>query len=111
MKSRVSVRVAGLLVLCLLAVTAGASYPGASSSPSSGWATQGKLLGLLKPGDTVSLKQAEGAFEVNVFENVPMLNKVLSVGEDYITFQDAAEFAEITIPVYQIRCIRKVKKP
>ena len=71
---------------------------------------QRRLLELHKPGQPVSLKEVQGRYEILLIEGTPLPQKVISVGADYVTIQDAAEVSELSIPIYQLQCIRRIRK-
>ncbi len=66
-----------------------------------------RFLDLLNFEQTVVLKDVPGGFEIIITKELPTLQRVVAVGDDYLTVEDPNGFAAVTIPVYQIRCIRK----
>ncbi len=67
------------------------------------------VLAVLKEGQTVTLKESGGRYEITVLKNVPLGHKVVEVGPDYVVVEDAAGVTETRIPVYSIKAIVRLK--
>jgi len=69
------------------------------------------FLSILKEGQSVSVKDVGGRYEIIVMKDVKLGQKVIEVGSDYLVVEDAAGVTEIRIPVYSIRSIVRLKLP
>lgn len=69
------------------------------------------FLAALKEGQTVTLKEYAGKFEITMMKNIPLGHKVIEVGSDYIVVEDAAGVIETRIPVTSIKAIIRLKIP
>lgn len=69
------------------------------------------FLAVLKEGQSVSVKEVAGRFEITVFKGVQAGHKVIEVGADYLVVEDAAGVVETRIPIYSIKSIVKLKVP
>jgi len=69
------------------------------------------FLAVLKEGQTVTLKESAGKYEITLMKNIPLGHKVIEVGSDYVVFEDHASVTEIRIPVTSIKAIIKLKIP
>lgn len=69
------------------------------------------FLSILKEGRFVSLKEVGGKFEITLMEDLKGGPKVVEVGGDYISIEDAAGFTEVRIPIYSIKSVVKVNFP
>ena len=69
------------------------------------------FLSILKEGQSVSVKEVAGRYEITVMKDVKLGQKVIEVGSDYVVVKDAAGITEIRIPVYSIKSIVKLKVP
>lgn len=65
------------------------------------------VLSVLAPGRVVSLKAANGRYEIGVFERSPGVlgHKVTEVGEDFVVIEDVAGITESRIPIYSIKAV------
>ena len=65
------------------------------------------VLGILHAGQSVSVRETNGGFEVSTFENgVGILGqKVVDVGADYLVVQDVIATTETRIPIYSIKAV------
>lgn len=63
------------------------------------------VLTVLQVGQSVTLKDADGRYEIGIFANGPDLlgYKVVEVGGDYLVVQDVAGVNELRIPKWGIR--------
>ena len=69
------------------------------------------FLAVLKEGQTVVLKESAGKYEITLMKNLPLGQKVIEVGSDYVVVEDAAGVTETRIPVTSIKAIIKLKIP
>ena len=69
------------------------------------------VLSVLGPGQPVALKEANGRYEIGIFDNGPeMLGyKVIEVGSDFLVVHDIAGISETRIPVYSIKAVITLK--
>ena len=83
-----------------------------ASSPATGQDRPRKgFLSVLKEGQSVSVKEVAGRYEITLIKDVKLGQKVIEVGSDYIVVEDAAGITETRIPVYSIKSIVKLKVP
>ena len=69
------------------------------------------FLAILKEGQTVTLKESAGKYEITLMKNIPLGHKVIEVGVDYVVVEDAAGVTETRIHVTSIKAIIKLKIP
>ena len=69
------------------------------------------FLSVLKEGQSVSVKEVGGRFEITLMKGVKLGHTVIEVGADYVVVEDAAGVTETRIPVYSIKSIVKLKVP
>lgn len=69
------------------------------------------FLTVIKQGQTVTLKENAGRYEITLLKNVPLGHTVIEVGPDYLVLEDAAGIVETRIHVTSIKAIVKVKTP
>jgi len=69
------------------------------------------LLSVLKEGQSVSVKDVAGRYEITLIKDVKLGHKVIEVGSDYVVVEDAAGVTETRIPVYSIKAIVRLKVP
>ena len=69
------------------------------------------FLTALKEGQTVTLKENAGKYEITLLKNIPLGHKIIEVGSDFVVVEDAAGVTEIRIPVTSIKAIIKLKVP
>jgi hypothetical protein len=68
------------------------------------------VFSALKVGQSVSSKDEGSAFSITVFDpELPQSHKVIQIGDNFIVVRDIAGITEMTIPVYSIKAIVKVK--
>ena len=72
-----------------------------------------QFLAVLKEGESVSLKEVSGRYEIQIYDGFPgaQSNKVLEVASDHIVVQDISGLAETHIPVFSIMSIVRMKLP
>lgn len=101
-KAHVIVTILGVLALGFL--TASAQAP-AEKQPT--------FLSALKEGQSVTLKQDAGRYEITTVEGVAAVqgHKVMEIGNDYIVVQDIAGVTESRIPLFSIKAIVRLKVP
>lgn len=70
------------------------------------------FLSALKEGQSVSLKEVAGRFEITFDEAVPDIShKIVKIGPDSVAVEDIGGLIETTIPVYSIKSIVRLKVP
>ena len=69
------------------------------------------FLSGIKEGQTISVREVGGRYEISVMKRMPVGHKVLEVGIDYILVEDPASVTETRIPVYSIKSIVTLKVP
>ena len=69
------------------------------------------FLSVLKEGQSVSVKEVAGRYEITVMKDVKLGQKVIEVGSDYLVVEDVAGITETRIPVYSIKSIVRLKVP
>jgi len=69
------------------------------------------FFSVLKEGQSVSVKDVGGRFDITLIRDVKLGQKVIEVGNDYIVVEDVAGVTETRIPVYSIRSIVRLKLP
>jgi len=69
------------------------------------------FLAALKEGQTVTLKENGGRYEITLMRNIPVGHKIIEVGSDYVVIEDAAGVTETRIHVTSIKAIIKLKIP
>ena len=62
--------------------------------------TRKGFLSVLKEGQSVSVKDVGGRFEITLMKDVKLGQKVIEVGSDYLVVEDAAGVTETRISVY-----------
>jgi hypothetical protein len=67
------------------------------------------VLAALKEGQSVSVKEVAGRYDVTVMTDMRLGHTVKEVGSDYLVVEDAAGLTETRIPVYSIKSIAIVK--
>lgn len=95
------------LALVLMAVLALGLFTASGQAP----AQPKGVLGILRPGQPVSLKDVAGRYEIGVFDNGPDMlgHKVIEVGADFLVIEDIAGVTETRIPLYSIKSVVTVK--
>lgn len=71
------------------------------------------FFSVLHVGQSVTLKDTNGRYEIGVFDNGPDLlgYKVVEVGSDYLVVQDVSGVNELRIPVYAVKTVVTLKVP
>lgn len=71
------------------------------------------FLFVLKLGQSVTLKEASGRYEISTFEDGPEVlgHKVTEIGAEYLSVEDVAGVTETRIPIYSIKAIVRLKVP
>jgi hypothetical protein len=70
-----------------------------------------RFLAKLKVGQEVTLKEANGRFEIIVMKRLPLGHKIVEIGDDYIELLDVSGVTTTIIPVYSIRSITRLELP
>ena len=95
-------------VLFLSVFLALASVPATGHGQEKGRKT---FLSVLKEGQSISVKEVAGRYEITLLKDVKLGHKVIEVGAEYVVVEDAAGITETRIPVYSIKSIVKLKVP
>lgn len=69
------------------------------------------VLAPLKKGETVSLKDVAGRYEISFMPGIELSHKVVEVGPDFVVVEDIAAFTQTRIPVYSIRAVTVTRVP
>lgn len=69
------------------------------------------FLSVLKEGQSVSVKEVAGRYEITLMKDVKLGHKVIEVGADFIVVEDAAGVTETRISAYSIKSVVKLKVP
>lgn len=71
------------------------------------------FLSALKEGQSVSLKEVSGRYQISIFDGLPGAQsyKVIEIGGDHVVIQDISGVAETHIPVFSISSIVRMKLP
>ena len=98
------------IILLLLVAAATGTFTVTAQAPAE---KQHSFLSALKEGQSVSLKEVSGKYELSILDGVPSVqgHKVIEVASDYVVIQDIAGIAENRIPVYSIKVIIRLKVP
>lgn len=69
------------------------------------------VLTILQVGQSVTLKDADGRYEISVIDNGPDLlgYKIVEVGGDYVVVQDFSGVNELRIPIYSVKAVVTLK--
>lgn len=97
-----------LIALYLSAFLAVASFT--STSHGQEKARKG-FLSVLKEGQSVSVKEVAGRFEITLIKDVKLGQHVIEVGADYLVIEDIAGVTETRIHVTSIKSITRLKLP
>jgi len=65
----------------------------------------------LEKGQTVTVKEAGGRYEVVVAPGVELGHKIVEVGPDFIVVLDASGVTETRIPIYSIKAVTVTRLP
>lgn len=96
-----------LLVVLALAVIGTITVSGQGPEKS----RQG-FLSALKEGQSVTMKEIAGRFEITFDDALPDLShKIVRIGPDSVTVEDLGGVIETTIPVYSVKSIIRFKAP
>ena len=69
------------------------------------------FLSALEEGQSVTLRENAGRYEITLIANVLLGHRVIEVGTDYVVVVDVAGVTETRIPIYSIRSIVRVRVP
>lgn len=69
------------------------------------------FLAVLKEGQSVSVKEVGGRYEITLMKDVKLGHRVIEVASDYLVVEDVSGVTETRIPIYSIKSIVKVKAP
>lgn len=70
------------------------------------------FLSALKEGQSVTMKEVAGRFEISFDDAVPNLSHtIIKIGPDFVTVEDLGGLIETTIPVYSVKSIIRFKVP
>ena len=97
---------AKMLLVALLAFGTYSAWGQAPTQPRRG------MLAVLKEGQSVTIKEADGRFALTLIEDVPELagHKVVEVGADYLAVEDVAGAIQTRIPIYSLKSIATIKR-
>jgi len=96
----------GLLMCAIVALGALNLFGQGPEKPRQGF------LSALKEGQSVSVKEVAGRFEITIDDAVPNLSHtIFKIGPDAVTIEDIGGLIETTIPVYSIKSIVRFKVP
>jgi len=65
----------------------------------------------LEKGQTVSVKDVAGRYQIGVVPGLELAQKVIEVGPDFVVLEDASGLVQTRIPVYSIRAVTVTKLP
>jgi hypothetical protein len=102
-KVRISVVVILLLALTTMVMLTLPATGHTEDKPSKG------VLSALKEGQSVSVKEVAGRYDITVMPDEKLSHIVKEVGNDYLVVEDAVGLTETRIPVYSIKSIAIVK--
>jgi len=65
------------------------------------------ILTVLHAGQPVSLADADGGYQLNLFKDGPDVlgHKVVEVGSDFVVVEDIAGVQQLRIPVYSVKSV------
>src|SRR4051794_21059893 len=69
------------------------------------------LFAPLEVGQQVGLKEAAGGYTITVVAGVPLGQKVVEVGTDYVVLEDATGTTQTRIPATAVRAVVVTKLP
>jgi hypothetical protein len=69
------------------------------------------FLSILKEGQSISVREVGGRYEITFIKGVQPGHKIVEVGADYLVVEDIAGVTETRIPIYSIKSIVRVKVP
>lgn len=98
------------IVATLIAVTFAvvALFSTATSQPTP--ATRRSVFSTLKAGQSVTLKERGGLYEVGTLDEAgPLTHTVVEVGDDFLVLRDDAGVTESRIPVTAVRAVVLVR--
>jgi hypothetical protein len=70
-----------------------------------------RFLARLKIGQEVTLKEANGRYEIIAMERLPLGHKIIEIGDDYIELLDVSGVTTTIIPIYSIKAITRHELP
>ena len=99
-----------IILLLLMVVAATGTFTVTAQAPAE---KQHSFLSALKEGQSVSLKEVSGRYELATLDGVPGVQgyKVIEVASDYVVIRDIAGVSESRIPAYSIKSIIRLKVP
>jgi HSP20 family molecular chaperone IbpA len=69
------------------------------------------FLSALEEGQSVTLRENAGRYEITLIANVRLGHRVIEVGTDYVVVVDVAGITETRIPIYSIKSIVRIRIP
>jgi len=94
------------LILLIVMMFFGFSTLGhAEEKPNSGF------LKVLKVGQTITMKEGFGKYQLTVIDGMKLGHKVIEIGVDYIVLEDLSGSLETYIPFSSIQGIVKIRTP
>ncbi|MGD0900313.1 MAG: hypothetical protein ABR915_20975 [Thermoguttaceae bacterium] len=90
----------GIMVLCSF-----------GAPPTEERAARATFLERLKPGQSVTLTDKDGRYEIGMFaESIgPLSHNVVEIGQDFVVLRDIANITDTIVPVYSIKAIRVLR--
>ena len=69
------------------------------------------FLAVLKPKQSVLMKEVGGRFTISTMDDVPdtLSHKVIEVGSDFVTVEDITGIQQTRIPIFAITSIVRIK--
>ncbi len=97
-----------LTLLAVIAIVVTASLHLRGQPAGGGEQPKTALLDVLKPGQTVSVKEVAGRYEITVFMDTvrPLGHKVISVSRDHVRVRDITQIVDTLIPVYAVSAVK-----
>jgi len=99
-----------LIILLLLVIAATGTFTVTAQAPVE---QQSTFLSALKEGQSVSLREVSGRYEITTVAGVVGVqgHKVTEIGNDFIVVQDIAGVTESRISIFSIKAIVRLKVP
>lgn len=69
------------------------------------------FLSVLKEGQTVTVKESGGRYEITLMDDARLSHRITEVGSDFVVAQDVAGVTTIRIPTVSIKSVVQVKLP
>jgi hypothetical protein len=69
------------------------------------------VLAPLEVGQQVSLKESAGGFTISVVQGVPLGQKVVEVGAEYVVLEDPTGTVQTRVPITSVRAVVVTRLP